>query len=82
MHEVTVSRRFGPAGGGTVELDTPMAQSAETDLSCCVRFGLTESGAGSQSVGSAHLPRRSERRRYQLAQRDTPLLGGVGRVVG
>jgi hypothetical protein len=82
VHEVTVSLRCGPAGGRPVELDAPMAQSVETDVACCVRFGLTESGAGSQSVGSAHLPRRSERRGYQLAQRETPLLGWVGRVVG
>jgi hypothetical protein len=82
MYEVTVSLRFGPAGGRTVELDAPMAQSAETDVACCVRFGLSESGAGSQSVGSAHLLQPNERRCSQLAQRDTPLLGWVGRVVG
>jgi len=82
MHEVTVSLRCGPAGGRAVELGTPMAQSVETDVACCVRFGLTESGAGSQSVGSAHLPRRSERRRYQLTQPDTPPLAWVGRSVG
>jgi hypothetical protein len=82
MYEVMVSRRCGPADGRTAELETSMARLVEADIACRVRFGLAESRAGSQSAGSAHLPRRSERPQYQLVQRDTPVLGWVGRVAG